>query len=194
MSQLTQRSIGSERPRMHRGSCCSPPRSQERRPVDLESRLGTQRSGQASQLTWRGIGSEGPRMPPRSCRTLSRGRERRSVDLDCRKSPARFRGSRRPREAVTAAGRDTTRICTGVRTVSRRRWRLSVLDHVRRPAGFRGSRCPREASAGAGQVAAGECSTRQTCHGEWAQRCPGRGGCPQAASGGERRSGGQPSV
>ncbi len=134
VSQLTQRSIGSERPRMHRGSCCSPPRSQERRPVDLEPRLGAQRSGQASQLTWRGIGSEGPRMPPRSCHTLSRGRERRSVDLDCRKSPARFRGSRHPREAVTAAGRDITGTCARVRTAPGWRWRLSGLDHVRRPA------------------------------------------------------------
>jgi hypothetical protein len=57
---------------------------------------------------------------------------------------------------------------------------------------------PWKASGGvpgeAGQVAAGERSTRQTCREEWAQQCPGRGGCPQAASGGERRSGGQPSV
>ena len=89
-----------------------------------------------------------------------RGRERRSADLDCRKSPARFRGSRRPREAVTAAGRDITRTCARVRTVSRRRWRLRGLDHVRRPVGLRGSGCPREASAKAGQVAAGERSTR----------------------------------
>jgi hypothetical protein len=69
---------------------------------------------------------------------MSRDRERRSADLGCRKSPARFRGSRCPRETVTAAERDITRTCTGVRTVSRRRWRLSSLDHGRRPAGFRG--------------------------------------------------------
>jgi hypothetical protein len=136
----------------------------------LQSRLGTQRPGQAGQLTWRGIGSEGPRMPPRSCRAPSRGRERRPVDLDHRKSPARLRGSwcssavstraHQNSEAVTAAGHDTTRICTGARTATRRRWRLSGLDHMGRPARLRGSRCSREASAKAGQVAAGERSTR----------------------------------
>ncbi len=163
--QLTCRSIGSERPRMHRGSRCSPPRSRERRPVDLGSRLGTQRPGQASQLTWRGIGSEGPRMPPRSCRALSR-----LVDLCHTESPARLQGSgcssavstraHQNSEAVTAAGRDTTRICTGVRTATGWRWRLSSLDHVRRPAGVRGSRCPRGVSPKAGQVAAGERGAR----------------------------------
>ena len=170
VSQLTWRGIGSERPRMPPRSCRAPPRSRERRPVDLESRLGTQRPGQASQLTSRGIGSERPRMPPRSCCAPPRGRERRPVDLDFRESPARLRGSWRSSavstrahqnsEAVTAAGRDTTRVRTGARTATRRRWRLSGLDHMKRPARLRGSRRSREASVKAGRVAAGERSTR----------------------------------
>jgi hypothetical protein len=169
-----------------------------------ESRLGTQRPGQASQLTWRGIGSERPRMPPRSCRAPSRGRGRRPVDLDYGESPARLRGSwcsstvntraHQNSEAVTSAGRDTARICTGARTATRRRWRLSGLDHMGRPARLRGSRRSREASAKAGQVAARERSARQTCRGERAQRCPRRGGCPQAANDRARQNGGQPSV
>jgi len=62
-------------------------------------------------------------------------------------------------EAMRAAGRDTTRTCTGTRTATRRRWRLSGLDHMEHPARLRGSRCSREASAKAGRVAARERST-----------------------------------
>ncbi len=116
---------------MPRRSCCAPSRSRERKLVDLESRLGTQRPGRAGQLTWRGIGSERPRMPQRSCCAPSRDRERRPVNLDYGESPARLGGSwcssavstraHQNSEAVTAAGRDTTRICTRARTATRRR-------------------------------------------------------------------------
>jgi hypothetical protein len=104
------------------------------------------------------------------CCAPSRSRERRPVDLDHRESPARLQGSwcssavstraHRNSEVMTAAGRNTTRICTGTRTAMRRRWRLSNLDRVGRPARLRGSKCSREASTTAHQVAAGERSAR----------------------------------
>ena len=70
------------------------------------------------------------------------------------------RGEHEGSSELGAAGCDTTWICTGTRTATGWRWRLSGLDHVGRAAGLRGSGCPREASAKAGQVAAGERSTR----------------------------------
>jgi hypothetical protein len=63
-------------------------------------------------------------------------------------------------KAMTAAVRDTTQICTGTRTATWRRWRLSGLDHMERPARLRGSMRFREMRARAGQVAARENCTR----------------------------------
>jgi hypothetical protein len=70
-----------------------------------ESRLGTQRPGQANQLTWRGIGSERPRKPRRSCWAPSRSRKKRPVNLDYRENSARLRGSWRSSEVSTKAHR-----------------------------------------------------------------------------------------
>jgi len=63
-------------------------------------------------------------------------------------------------KAITAAGRNTRRACTGMRTVIRRWWRLSVLNHMGCPAKPQGSRCSREMRARADQVAARERSAR----------------------------------
>ena len=124
---------------MPRRSCCTPSRSRERRPVDLESRLGTQRPGQASQMTWRGIGSERPRMPRRSCCAPSRSRKKRPVDLESRL------GAQRPGQASQMTGRGIgserprmpQRSCCAP---SRSQERRPVdLDRMERPARLWGS-------------------------------------------------------
>jgi hypothetical protein len=135
-----------------------------------ESRPGTQRPGQANQLTWRGIGSESLSMSQRSCCTPSRSQERSPVDLDRIERPARLRGSwcssivstrtHRDAKAMTTAGRNTRRTCTGMRTATWRWWRLSGLNYMECPARLQGSRCSREMSARAVHVAARERSAR----------------------------------
>jgi len=64
--------------------------------------------------------------------------------------------------------------------------RLVDLDHMERLARLRGSWCLREVSGSVHQksdaVSAVEGSARRTCRGQWMQRCPRRGGYPQAAN------------
>ncbi len=195
-----------------------------------ESRLSTQRPGQASQLTWRGIGSERQRMPWRSCCKVSqltwRGMARR--DQGCPEGAAAHRpgagrgpgeeagrprlqgeSSEAPRELVFQRGEHEGSSELGGGNSSRTRHHADVhrsedrhteaVEAERPRTHGASSEAPREQALQGGEREGwpGSCRRAQhqvNCHVERAQRCPRRGGCPQAANDRARQSGGQPSV